>query len=56
MVSSQEWRLPVEEEYYQEEPEEHQHHEIEGTKDFGRAYDKLVKKFYNEEGANLLIP
>ena len=29
---------------------------VEGTKDFNDAYDKLVKKFYNEEGANLLIP
>ena len=29
---------------------------VEGTKNFERAYDKLVKKFYNEEGANLLIP
>ena len=29
---------------------------VEGTKDFEKAYDKLVKKFYNEEGANLLIP
>lgn len=30
--------------------------EIEGTKDFNKAYDKLVKKFYNEDGANLMIP
>ena len=30
--------------------------EIEGTKNFNKAYDKLIKKFYNEEGANLLIP
>ena len=29
---------------------------VEGTKNFDKAYDKLVKKFYNEEGANLLIP
>ena len=29
---------------------------VEGTKDFNNAYDKLVKKFYHEEGANLLIP
>ena len=29
---------------------------VEGTKDFNNAYDKLVKKFYQEEGANLLIP
>lgn len=29
---------------------------VEGTKNFNQAYDKLVKKFYNEEGANLLIP
>ena len=29
---------------------------VEGTKNFEKAYDKLVKKFYNEEGANLLIP
>ena len=29
---------------------------VEGTKSFEKAYDKLVKKFYNEEGANLLIP
>ena len=29
---------------------------VEGTKNFEQAYDKLVKKFYNEEGANLLIP
>jgi len=32
------------------------HDEVEGTKDFSKAYDKLVKKFYNEEGANLMIP
>ncbi len=30
--------------------------EVEGTKSFERAYDKLVKKFYKEEGASLLIP
>lgn len=30
--------------------------EVEGTKNFDRAYDKLIKKFYHEEGANLLIP
>jgi len=42
-------------EYDQEEEEPHEQ-VIEGTKDFNRAYDKLVKKFYNEEGANLLIP
>ena len=30
--------------------------EVEGTRDFNNAYDKLVKKFYHEEGANLLIP
>lgn len=24
--------------------------------DFNKAYSKLVKKFYNETGANLLIP
>ena len=30
--------------------------DIEGTKDFNKAYSKLVKKFYNEEGANLMIP
>ena len=29
---------------------------IEGTKNFNKAYDKLIKKFYHEEGANLLIP
>lgn len=29
---------------------------MEGTRDFNLAYDKLVKKFYHEEGANLLIP
>jgi len=29
---------------------------VEGTKNFDKAYDKLVKKFYHEEGANLLIP
>lgn len=29
---------------------------VEGTKNFDQAYDKLVKKFYHEEGANLLIP
>ena len=29
---------------------------VEGTKNFEKAYDKLVKKFYHEEGANLLIP
>ena len=29
---------------------------VEGTKDFNDAYDKLVQKFYNDEGANLLIP
>ena len=43
-------------EYDQEEEEEPHEQVIEGTKDFNRAYDKLVKKFYNEEGANLLIP
>jgi hypothetical protein len=30
--------------------------EIEATKNFNHAYDKLIRKFYNEEGANLLIP
>jgi hypothetical protein len=30
--------------------------DIEGTKDFNKAYNKLVKKFYHEEGANLMIP
>lgn len=30
--------------------------DVEGTKDFNKAYTKLVKKFYNEEGANLMIP
>ena len=30
--------------------------EIEGTKNFNKAYDKLIQKFYHEEGANLLIP
>ena len=30
--------------------------DVEGTKNFDRAYDKLIKKFYHEEGANLLIP
>ena len=29
---------------------------VEGTKNFDQAYDKLVKKFYNEEGANLRNP
>ena len=29
---------------------------VEGTKNFEKAYDKLVKKFYKEEGASLLIP
>ena len=29
---------------------------VEGIRDFDAAYGKLVKKFYNEEGANLLIP
>ena len=24
--------------------------------DFDKAYQKLVKKFYNEQGANMLIP
>lgn len=43
-------------EYDQEDDEEPHDQAIEGTKDFNRAYDKLVKKFYNEEGANLLIP
>jgi hypothetical protein len=33
-----------------------QRDDIEGTKDFNKAYSKLVKKFYNEEGANLMIP
>lgn len=28
----------------------------EREKDFGKAYDKLVKKFYQEQGPNLLIP
>lgn len=32
------------------------HDDVEGIKNFDRAYDKLVKKFYHEEGANLLIP
>ena len=29
---------------------------VEGTKNFEKEYDKLVKKFYKEEGASLLIP
>ena len=29
---------------------------IERTKNFNQAYDKLIQKFYHEEGANLLIP
>lgn len=43
-------------EYDQEDDDEPHNQAIEGTKDFNKAYDKLVKKFYNEEGANLLIP
>ena len=35
---------------------EQQVDDVEGTKNFDKAYDKLIKKFYNEEGANLLIP
>ena len=33
-----------------------QRDEVEGTKNFNQAYDKLIQKFYHEEGANLLIP
>lgn len=33
-----------------------QRDEVEGTRDFKKAYDKLVEKFYHEEGANLMIP
>jgi hypothetical protein len=29
---------------------------IEKTKNFERAYGKLIEKFYHEEGAALLIP
>ena len=33
-----------------------QPHDPEYEKDFSKAYNKLVKKFYNEQGPNLLIP
>ena len=46
-----------EEEGYEEgQPVDLKNDEVEGTRDFNAAYDKLVKKFYHEEGANLLIP
>lgn len=48
----------VDDEYVNENGERFQASKdaVEGTKNFGKAYDKLVAKFYNEEGANLLIP
>ncbi len=32
------------------------HHDPEREADFDKAYNKLVKKFYQEQGPNLLIP
>ena len=29
---------------------------VEGNKNFEKAYDKRVQKYYKEEGASLLIP
>jgi hypothetical protein len=39
-----------------ERPQMRKLDEIEATKNFDKAYDKLIRKFYHEEGANLLIP
>jgi hypothetical protein len=35
---------------------EEQCHDPEREADFDKAYNKLVKKFYQEQGPNLLIP
>jgi len=46
----------MDESYDQYEKVDLYNDEVEGTKDFGKAYHKLIKKFYHEEGANLMIP
>lgn len=42
--------------YSANQPEEESHRDPEREADFDKAYNKLVKKFYNEQGPNLLIP
>ena len=44
------------EEGYEGYPVDLKNDEVEGTRDFNMAYDKLVKKYYQEDGGNLLIP
>lgn len=43
--------------YYQgAEEQENEAPDPENEQDFRKAYDKLVQKYYNEHGANMLIP